>query len=275
MKKYILKTTLMLAVFSAITFNACKREKWDSNDTTTTEDQSLAEATENDIFKQSDDAVTHGSEYLKTGDAETLTGPCATVTIDSNSNPKKAIIDFGPVNCACNDGKNRRGKIIITHSGKFRTVGSIMTATTQDFYVNDNKVELTKTVTCTAPLTWTIEVKNGKITIANGGGTITWSTSRTRKMTAGAITPFILSDDKYEINGSASGTNRGGIAYTMSITAPLIVDFSCVKSRVTKGVITFTAAGKADRSIDFGNGTCDDEALVTVGKNSKTIVLKR
>ncbi len=275
MKKYILKTTLIVAAFTALTFTSCKKDTWDANDTTTTEDQSMAESQENDIFTLSDNAVTNGSVTLKNGDVETLGGPCVTVIVDSGSNPKKVTIDFGTVNCLGNDGKNRRGKIIITHSGKFRDIGSVMTVTTQDFYVNDNKVELTKTVTCTAALTWTIEVKNGKITLANGGGTITWSTSRTRKMIAGALTPFILSDDKYEVTGSASGTNRGGIAYTMNITTPLLVDFSCAKSRVTKGVITFTAAGKADRSIDFGNGTCDDEAVVTVGKKSKTIVLKR
>lgn len=275
MKNYILKTTLIVAAFTALSFTSCKRDTWDANDTTTTEDQSLADATENDIFKLGDDAVSNGNVTLKNGDVETLAGSCATVTIDSGSNPKKATIDFGTANCMGNDGKNRRGKIIITHTGKWYTVGSVMTITTQDFYVNDNKIEVTKTVTCSAPLTWTIEVKNGKITIANNGGTITWSTSRTRKMTAGSNTPFVLSDDKYEITGSASGTNRSAIAYTMNITTPLTVDFSCLKSRVTKGVITFTVSGKADRSIDFGNGTCDDEAVVTVGKNSKTIVLKR
>ncbi len=275
MKKYLFKTTLIVAAFTALTFTACKRDTWDANDTTTTEDQSMAEASENDIFTLSDNAVTNGSVTLKNGDAETLAGACATVTIDSGSNPKKVTIDFGTTNCRGNDGKDRRGKIIITHTGKFRDVGSVMTITTQDFFVNDNKIELTKTVSCTALLTWAIEVKNGKITLANGGGTITWNTSRVRKMISGALTPFILSDDQYEVTGSASGTNRSGAAYTMNITTPILVDFGCAKSRTTKGHITFTVAGKADRSIDFGNGTCDDEAVVTVGKNSKTIVLKR
>lgn len=275
MKNYMLKTTLAIAVLGVLTLQSCKRDKWDSNDTATTEDQSMAEATENDIFKLSDDAVTDGSVNLKNGEEAGIAGSCATVTVDSTAKPKKVTIDFGTVNCLGNDGKNRRGKIVITCTGKMRDVGSVLTITTQDFYVNDNKVELTKTVTCTAAYTWTIEVKNGKITLANNGGTITWSTNRTRKMTAGYNTPFVLLDDKYEISGTASGINRNGAAYTMTITTPLLVEFSCIKSRVTKGVITFTVAGKADRSIDFGNGTCDDEAVVTVGKTSKTVVLKR
>jgi len=275
MKNYILKTTLIVAAFTALTFTSCNRNKWDDNDTTTTEDQSMAESTDNDMFKLGDDAVTNGNVTLKNGDVEGLAGACATVTIDSSTNPRKATIDFGTTNCMGQDGKNRRGKIIITHTGRFRDVGSVMTVTTQDFYVNDNKVEATKTVTCTALFTWTIVVSNAKITLANNGGTITWSTNRTRKMTAGYLTPFIMTDDKYEITGSASGTNRNGINYTVDITSPLTVDFSCAKSRTTKGIITFTPAGKTARSIDFGNGTCDDEAVVTVGKNSKTIILKR
>jgi hypothetical protein len=280
MKKYLLGSLIAVAALGTLALQSCNRDKWEQTDSDVAGDNSLTEATENDLFKQSDEAATVGTVSFKDNDGQSVNGPCATVTHDSASNPRKVTIDFGTSNCVGQDSKSRRGKIIVTYTGRYRDAGTVITITTQDYFVNDNKVELTKTITnngvnASGQPSWSIEVKNGKITLANNGGEVTWNTNRTRLMTAGYNTPKILIDDKYEISGSGGGVNAKGISYTVAITTPINVDFSCLQSRMVKGVIEFTRTGKAARILDFGNGSCDDQATITVGKTTKTITLKR
>ncbi|MSQ78157.1 MAG: hypothetical protein EXR21_00590 [Flavobacteriaceae bacterium] len=285
MKKLMLGALLGIATIGAMCLQSCTRDRWNQTDSDIAGDNSLADATSDDIFKQADDALSGGDGTLKDADANgSLNGPCATVTADSTSIPGKrhVIIDFGTTNCQGNDGKFRRGKIDIMHDGKPRQAGSVTTVKTIDYYVNDNKVELDKTITnngfnASNQLSWNIAVNNSKIilAIANGGGTISWSSSRSCTWIAGINTPKFIFDDKYEISGDGSGTDAKGNSYTMKITSPIVIDFSCNQSRFVKGFFEITPNGKAARVIDFGNGTCDNLASITVGKTTKTFTLKK
>jgi len=270
---------LTMAVASMSVLQSCRRDRWTDDDSQVAADNSLASATSDDIFKMADDAATTGSVSLKNGDAESLGGPCATITRDTISSPKKVTIDFGTTNCTGNDGKARRGKIIITFTGKYRDPGTIITVTTDNYFVNDNQVILTKTITnkgrnAAGQLEWNIVVNNAQLLLANNGGTITWSKDETRTWIAGENT-LMLRDNKYEITGSGSGVNKAGTAYTIHITSPILVDFSCAASRLVKGTIEFTPSGKTARVVDFGTGTCDDDATITVGKTTKSFKLKK
>jgi len=44
---------------------------------------------------------------------------------------------------------------------------------------------------------------------------------------------------------------------------------------LVKGVMEITPSGKTARVIDFGNGACDDDATITVGKTTKNFKLKK
>lgn len=90
-------------------------------------------------------------------------------------------------------------------------------------------------------------------------------------MIAGDQTIFDFSDDSYHISGSANGTNINNVSYTVNIDTPLKVSTSC--RYITSGVATLKVTGIADRVIDFGDGTCDNSATVTIGKLSYTIPL--
>ncbi|MFN5182853.1 MAG: hypothetical protein ACK5D5_07490, partial [Bacteroidota bacterium] len=119
-------------------------------------------------------------------------------------------------------------------------------------------------------------VVNGTIVKANGAGTITWSCNRTRDWVSGDTT-FMWDDDIYHINGSASGTKANGNTYTSTITNALVRKFDVTnpicKRYFVQGTINHQPADKPLRVIDFGNGTCDNIATITVNGQTYTFQL--
>ena len=199
---------------------------------------------------------------------------CATITHDENSSPKILTIDFGGSNCLCNDGKNRRGQIIVTYTGVYNEAGSEHTITFNDYYVNDNKVLGTKIVTNNGldsnnKLHFSIEV-DAKLVKATSNDTISWISSRVRTWEEGSGTLNWL-DDVYSITGNSSGVNSSGISFSADITTPLIVDLSC--HWIKSGVIEITPSGKLKRILDYGASGCDANATVSIAGVSFPIVL--
>jgi hypothetical protein len=68
------------------------------------------------------------------------------------------------------------------------------------------------------------------------------------------------------ISGSASGTDRSGKKFTVDINTPLRREMGC--RWIVSGVQTITPEGKKARTIDYGDGTCDDKAKVTIDGNT-------
>jgi hypothetical protein len=205
-----------------------------------------------------------------------LGSSCATVTVDTVSSPRSITIDFGSTNCTCLDGRKRRGQVIATWTGKYRDQGTVISVTFNNYFVNDNQIEGTKTVTNTGlnaqehPV-YAVQV-NGTIVKANNGGTITWNSTRQREWVAGFDTPLNIADDTYSITGSASGTTAAGLAYTIEITSPLVRKMTCLWFE--SGVIAVSPQGKQTRTLDYGNTGCDANATVTIAGVSFPIILQ-
>lgn len=277
--KTSLKTLAILFAASLI-FTSCRKEEKEAlEDTATSGDNEQAEGMSDEASNIADNAAKLGNNFSMrtdgTASAYELLSQCATVTHDTVSTPRALTIDFGASNCLCNDGRYRRGKILVTYTGRYFENGSVRTITFDNFHRNDNKVEGTRIVTNNGlnnagQYSWTITANNMKITRTDGTFH-SWSSTRTRTMIAGQSTPLIWSDDEYSITGSASGTNRNGVAYTANITTPLHRSMSC--RWIDTGVITISPTGKAERELDYGNGNCDDEATIRVGSRTRTINL--
>ncbi len=200
---------------------------------------------------------------------------CADVTVDLEE--RRIEVDFGAnaQSQPCNDGRIRRGKIIITYTGRYGIPGSVITITPEDYSVrNANtqfvQVEGTKTITNTTADTGdaapahTIVVTGGRLTYADGTSA-TWTRNNTRTQTAGAST-LILADDVYEFTGSYSGTNRRGESYTATISQALQINFSCRLQRgfrPARGVLNIEAPQRTI-SINYGNGNCGDAISFTI-----------
>lgn len=270
MKTPILKT-LAIAIVSigllALVATSCRKNTDSATEESVAADNSTAEANFSDESRIVDVAA------VENGLGKT-NGTCPAVTVDTISSPHSLTLDFGTVNCTGNDGKARRGKIIVTWTGRYRQPGTVITHTFDNFYQNDNKIEGTKTVTnmglnAAGHLYFSVAITGAKITRTNGK-IISWSSTRTREWIQGANTATVA-DDIYNITGSASGTDGNGNAFSVNITKALTIDFSCIY-HLTSGTIEITPAGKPTRTIDYGNGNCDDDATLTVG--SKTIAFK-
>ena len=277
MKELIFRNFIAFAIFGLL-FTSCQKDI--NNDTA---DQIL-ENSSAVIDHEMDQASNFSDEAYNTGDVkDDITSDeldvrhnCATVTIDTLSSPKKITIDFGPVNCLGRDGRNRRGKIITTFVGKYRSVNSTHTITFEDYYVNDNHIEGSRTVVNTGlntddKLAFTV-VDEGKITLTDGR-IFSHSSSRVRTWVEGSNT-FIFWDDVYEITGSGSVTNSEGNGFNAVILEPLRVAVSC--SNITKGILKITPVNVLykERSLDYGDGNCDNLATVTVDGKTRTITLK-
>lgn len=261
--KGIWKWVIPAIVVVSLGMSACKKDKAETDtDITVAEDQNQGDMIFDAVLTQTDAAAE--SKGLNKGGYPII-------TIDTISTPRTMRIDYGTSNYLCTDGNYRRGAILVSWTGRYRATGSVITIGFDQFYHNDNHVEGSKVITNNGRnsdnnLYYTIVV-NATITTPDGLSH-TWNSNRTRTWTRGELTMGPL-DDEYEITGSTSGVNRKGIAYTATITKKLTIWLRC-EWRIVSGTIDVSPAGKATRTIDFGEGACDRLVTVTINGKSKT-----
>jgi hypothetical protein len=259
------------------TLAACKMKKDDNttpDDTGYATDHAMLEKTFNDVQSIADEAGTSGNLSTFRSGPATLGGPCATVTCDTISVPHVLTIDFGATNCLCQDGNYRRGQIIITYNGHYRDSGYAHAIGFNNYFVNDNQVTGTKTVTnmghnSSGQPYYNVSV-NGSIILANNNGTISWTSTRTRTWVAGYNTTQ-WADDVYNITGSASVTRANGNTFSLNITSPLVIALNC--HWIEQGTVQITRQNGNIRTLDYGNGTCDALATFTVNGHTYNITL--
>ena len=273
------KVNLIFTVFTLISFtlmmSSCQKE--DTNpqtaDTKAAEDNSLAEGIFDNVSVMADEAYN-----LKTGgsrDDGIVFGGCVTVTLDTTVMPRELVIDFGEENCLCLDGKYRRGRIIVTFNGRYKHPGTVITHGFEDYYVNDNKVDGTKVVTNMGPndeghVYFTIEVV-GVIHLANNAGTISWNSSRQREWVQGYETPNRW-DDIYHLTGTADGIRSNGMTWEAEIFEPLRNELAC--RFIVSGTVEIRPENRPVLLLDYGDGSCDNIATVTINGEVYTIYLR-
>lgn len=252
-------------------FVACKKAAKDAaTDITAANDNTMAESNYNDATNMVDASYALGASFT----ARTETGSTGariedvlgtvTVTVDTTSATHMITIDFGASDYTCLDGRKRRGKIIATWTGSYRTPGTVINISFDNYFVNSNQIMGTHKTTNqglnnAGNLVYKIEV-NGSIKKAVGG-TITWNSTRYREWTAGATT-LDPRDDAYSITGTANGTTVLGTSYTINITQPLIRKMSC--AFIESGKLELTPTGGTTWTLDYGSTGCDADASVSV-----------
>jgi hypothetical protein len=267
----MLKHLSLVTTFSLLALVSCRKEdKTDPTDFDYT--SAIDNARAEDYFADMLNAVDDAADANGLRDANDACAP--TVTFDTLVMPHTLTIDFGTVNCTTTSGRMRRGMLNVTFTGRYRDVGTVITITPQDYYVNDNHVEGTKTVTNMGlngdgdPY-FTVAV-SGTVTAGDGSWTATHQAARTRTWIQGddTLTPL---DDVYLITGGGSGVNRNGVAYTVTITQALRVAVGC--AWITAGTVEITPQNKPTRTINYGNGSCDGTFSVTVNGNTFSVTL--
>ncbi|MBL7937423.1 MAG: hypothetical protein JNM51_16575 [Bacteroidia bacterium] len=269
----------IVAIIGSGIFSSCKKKEVEEKDTDTSEavDQSLAAGIVNDMTSISDEAAKGNVSSFKAVESNAILSTCAALTFDTLLAAKTITVNFGATNCLCNDGRNRRGALVLNFTGKYKDSLTVITITPQNYFVNDNQVLGSKTITnkghnAAHHLVYEINA-NIQIVKADGSGTITWQSNRQREWLTGENTATWI-DDTYAITGNANGTKVNGNTYSVNITSPLIRNMAVSCRRYfTQGTVELKPSGKATRYIDYGNGACDNEAAVTINGNTYIITL--
>ena len=267
---------LAVLLMGAMSLSSCMKKDLfeDDADITSASDHASGDQASSDALSMADAAAGGNADFRLASSADVMTG-CAVVTRDTVN--RIITIDFG-TGCTGNwDGRVRKGKIIITHTGgNYFDSLSVKTITFQDYYVNDNHIEGTHIVTnngrnAAGHYNWTVLAQNMRIT-APDGQTHTFTSTRNREMLSGDQTPLNWRDDEYSITVSTDGLNRRGINYHAESSEPLHRSMSC--RWIDSGKMIITPDGKPTRTVDYGSGTCDDIATVTVRNRTFNITLR-
>ncbi len=279
MQKLILTSKLLL-IIAIVTFGftACQKNKFnDESEASSAQNFNVAEVEDDNLQIMADQADINGEIDLRqsaTAQEANLLG-CAIVTKDSLSSPKKITIDFG-TGCTNNNGVTRKGKILVTYTGRYRDAGTVIHITSEDYYVNANKVDINRTVTNNGAngngnLTFSI-VADRKVTFPDGTFSTSSTDDKTREWIEGSNTPRDFSDDVYKVTGTGTHSSKKGIVYDVRIETALTRKVAC--RQFTSGVVKIIRYGQRERYgvIDFGNGDCDDEATVTLD-NGRTYTI--
>jgi len=274
------------AAFAIIALGSCKKDSNSTDDTVAaTFALSADEGTTANLNQDANDmlneaafqsntmgsgftANTQNSQFLGTGFLS-----CATVTVSPALGfPKTVTLDFGTGSCTNPNGITRSGIVTIVLSDSLRAHGSTATVTFNNYYVQGYKREGTITWTNTSTATavsWHRNCTNGKITAPNGNY---WTHSGDQDIviTAGASTPT-LTDNVYSITGNSTVANSAGVSRTSTILTALEKKANC--THIDMGTVKVQGPNHY-AVIDFGTGTCDNIATVSIdGHASQTITL--
>lgn len=194
------------------------------------------------------------------------------MTLTNNTWPQIVTFDFG-TGCTSN-GVTRSGKITAAFPGPMTTTNSSLTITFDNYIVDGTAVGGAKVVTNNDPnkatknYIFTNFVINATLVNATRGLKITWNSMKKFEWTEGIDTPT-RSDDVLSITGFASGTNSKKNAFTIVITKPLVRQLLC--RFIVSGTVQTTES--TNRFTRYGDGTCDNLAIIAINGVSKPITL--
>jgi hypothetical protein len=252
---------------------SCKKEGKDDS-TLSTENNTLADA----AFGHLNDVVNTEVKIIEDNAYETqkttATGDtCANISFTFSSDSSyidTIVIDYGSQGCEW-QGRTRKGKIIISQNGKKSVAGTITKVEVDNFFIDGYPLEGEKLIENLGgtfiPFKFQNHVKviGGKVTSLDGSTTFHWNADQIHTLGLAGLIPHLL------VEGTVNGVNTNGVAFAIKTTTPLKTVWGC--PRIVEGTLDITPAGFATRTLDYGDGTCDFKATVTVNGNTKNIIL--
>lgn len=202
-------------------------------------------------------------------------GHCPDVEIDTAEAgyPITITLNYGD-STVLQNGRVLSGTMMVVITGPKFTDGTTRTITYTGFSVDSITVDgtilesfvgdntETRKITVTSDLTFTFP----------DGTTYDRVGERVHNWLEGIDTELEFDDDKIEITGNVNVTSSTGDSYSKNIIEPVIRLGSC--RYYVQGVVQITLNSEVISETNFGDGTCDNEATLTVGDTVTTIELK-
>ena len=210
---------------------------------------------------------------------------CVTVSISPlqlGVFPKTITLDFG-TGCYSHNHL-RSGKIRTVYTGPLREAGNSATTTFENFKIDSVKIEGTHKITNTTNTTagsnqrqFKTEVTGAKLTRPNGDYA-EWTSTRTQTQIEGNGT-LSPTDDILSVQGTSHGKVKRSnliVLWNSEITEPLIKKYTC--RWISKGRVRTVREGLPANTpwiavLDYGTGTCDNQASLTINGNTQQITL--
>jgi hypothetical protein len=279
MKKNLLLQIVAIGGLLALTILACQKEK------STTQDP--IEQYETNISKLSSESDTE-AELVFDGIFDDAMGvnqevgmggmgifgrlnACPTVIITRPNAPApfpvRVVLDFG-TGCVARDGHYRKGKIIHVYTNRLLVPNAVVETSFDGFYFDSTKVEGTMRIKNTT------EPTIGPRYLIN----VSWNSEKVRTQFEGVLTATPI-DDAFRITGAARGQVKRDttlVGWNATIVEPLVRRNNCrwIVTGTVRTVRENAATGtRFVGLINYGSGTCDNAATVTINGVTYNITL--
>jgi hypothetical protein len=289
MKTKLFKTSSILLMSAVLFVTSCdEEERISAQDTEDISEEALTDSYFQDVDDMAAVAIQAPSETEFNGGREKTTievtdgrfrcdGSALLVTFErlEGSTPTvpkgRLIVDFGQTGCTDPRSNVRKGKLIITFSGRRFVSGSTVITTVDGYSINDVELQGVRTLTNVSSSTteapkFRVVLENGVAKFADGReatreSDITWQWIR-------AATP---ADDQLIIDQSstASGTTRNDRDYVVTLLDELVYRRFC--GIAVSGIKKYVIDNEKEITIDYGDGTCDRSVTVTVNGVTRNV----
>lgn len=269
--KYKAITYSLLLIFGlGVVITGCKKNNSDDDGGVEpekvgyAEDQLLLEHLNSNTDRVVEKAFLLGAESL---------GSCVKI-VKNEDTPRNGLapdtmyVKFGDKSeCLATDGKIRSGQLIISYNkdNKIREQGYYYKVAYGAYIVNGYMIKGYKEVTnvgTDASGNIQFHIKRvDTVVLPNDGGLLTGTSERTKVWYKGSAT-MQLSDDVFRTTGTGKFVRANGDMYTVEIRQPLYTPLSC--NWITQGTINIFPEGATQRVLDYGEGSCENDATIDV-----------
>ena len=277
MKRKLLYLSSFLTVITLLFIYSCKKENSTAavdntpfNTNSVEKNAVVATAT----FDELNDFAQSGFDATNLKGGIFTLGSCPAVSVNFMTPPFSITLDWG-AGCANSDGITRSGTITMSLSGLMNEKNNVATMKIENYIVDGKKISGTTKITYQGPNSgnnwpkYSI-VSEGKIEFADKS-VISYHCESVRLQAEGAGTTIITDDVWRTEIQNASGVNKDGTKWTAKTTKVMIKKGDC--KWYNSGTLVITPEKGDVKTIDFGDGTCDNKATLKIGDRTTDITL--
>lgn len=276
MKLKLLHLTFSIAIIACLFVFSCQKDKSTVIDNSPFNANSVEKnaVVSTAVFEGLNDFAQSGFDATILKGGIITYGTCPAVSVNFMTSPFSISLDWG-TGCLYGDGITRSGTIVMTLSGLMNVKNSVATMKIENYIADGMKISGTTIITYLGPNSgnnwprYSI-ISEGKIEFSDKS-VITYRSESVRLQAEGTGTVAITDDVWRTEIQSASGVNKDGTKWTGKTSKVMIKKGDC--KWYNSGTFVITPEKGDVKTIDFGDGTCDNKATLKIGDKTTDITL--